>query len=68
MCLVFKEQDLKGFQNTGEGSKGQDRTTIGRFGRGSQTMYHWADVPMVISGKYFLILEYVNQFRVTKRG
>jgi sacsin len=46
-----------GFKNVGEGSKAQDRETIGQFGRGSQTMYHWTDVPMILSGKYLLILE-----------
>lgn len=26
------------------------------FGRGAMTMYHFTDVPMLISGSYFLIL------------
>jgi len=55
--LVFSENDFKGFKNVGEGSKANDATTIGQFGRGSQTMYHWTDVPMILSGKYLLILE-----------
>jgi sacsin len=57
LYLVFTEDDFKGFKNVGEGSKANDKTTIGQFGRGSQTMYHWTDVPMVLSGKYLLILE-----------
>jgi sacsin len=55
--LVFSEDDFKGFKNVGEGSKRDDQGTIGQFGRGSQTMYHWTDVPMILSGRFLLILE-----------
>lgn len=55
--LVFSDNDFKGFKNVGEGSKAQDKEKIGQFGRGSQTMYHWTDVPMILSGKFLLILE-----------
>lgn len=54
---VFSDDDLKGFKNVGEGSKAHERGTIGQFGRGSQTMYHWTDVPMILSGRVLLILE-----------
>jgi sacsin len=54
---VFSDNDLLGFQRVGEGSKRQDQGAIGQFGRGSQTMYHWTDVPMIISGKYMIMLE-----------
>jgi sacsin len=54
---VFSEDDFEGFKNVGEGSKAHDKETIGQFGRGSQTMYHWTDVPMILSGRYLVILE-----------
>ncbi|RDL30678.1 Uncharacterized protein BP5553_10023 [Venustampulla echinocandica] len=54
---VFSDDDLHGLKNVGEGSKTHDRETIGQFGRGSQTMYHWTDVPMILSGRYLLILD-----------
>ncbi|KFZ14806.1 hypothetical protein V501_03059, partial [Pseudogymnoascus sp. VKM F-4519 (FW-2642)] len=54
---VFSEDDFNGFKNVGEGSKRQNAASIGQFGRGSQTMYHWTDVPMILSGKYLLILD-----------
>jgi sacsin len=54
---VFSEKDFDGFKNVGEGSKAQDKEKIGQFGRGSQTMYHWTDVPMILSGHHLLILE-----------
>ncbi|KAE9364465.1 hypothetical protein N431DRAFT_474055 [Stipitochalara longipes BDJ] len=54
---VFSENDFEGFKNVGEGSKAHDKAKIGQFGRGSQTMYHWTDVPMILSGRYLLILD-----------
>ncbi|RFU27756.1 hypothetical protein B7463_g8577, partial [Scytalidium lignicola] len=54
---TFKENDFEGFKNVGEGSKQRNQDTIGQFGRGSQTMYHWTDVPMILSGHYLIILD-----------
>jgi sacsin len=55
--VVFSDSDIRGFKNVGEGSKRLDETSIGQFGRGSQTMFHWTDVPMIISGEKILFLE-----------
>jgi sacsin len=54
---TFQEKDFDGFKDVGRGSKTEDPTTIGKFGRGSQTMYHWTDIPMLLSGEYLVILE-----------
>ncbi|EPE26292.1 ATPase of HSP90 chaperone/DNA topoisomerase II/histidine kinase [Glarea lozoyensis ATCC 20868] len=54
---VFSEQDFKGFQNVGSGSKTENVEVIGQFGRGSQTMYHWTDTPIILSGEYLVILD-----------
>ncbi|KAI9773021.1 MAG: hypothetical protein M1839_002251 [Geoglossum umbratile] len=54
---VFQDEDFDGFKRVGRGSKREEEWAIGQFGRGAQTMYHWTDVPMLISGKYFLILD-----------
>ncbi|CAG8949651.1 hypothetical protein HYFRA_00007885 [Hymenoscyphus fraxineus] len=54
---IFSEKNFEGFRNVGVGSKQQDATSIGQFGRGSQTMYHWTDVPMVLSKNYLVILD-----------
>jgi sacsin len=58
---VFQDKDFEGFKHVGMGSKRNDSTSIGKFGRGSQTMYHWTDVPMLLSGKYLLILDPLKQ-------
>lgn len=54
---AFSEEDFQGFEKVGQGSKSENSGAIGQFGRGSQTMYHWTDVPMVLSGKYLIILD-----------
>jgi sacsin len=54
---VFTGADFEGFQKLGEGSKSHDPKAIGQFGRGSQTMYHWTDVPMILSADRLIILE-----------
>ncbi|KAH8819238.1 hypothetical protein F5884DRAFT_717530 [Xylogone sp. PMI_703] len=54
---VFSEDDFKGFRSVGEGSKRENKDTIGQFGRGAQTMYHWTDVPIILSGKFLIILD-----------
>ncbi|KAH6680301.1 hypothetical protein B0J14DRAFT_578321 [Halenospora varia] len=70
---VFTEKDFDGFRNVGEGSKAQDEESIGQFGRGSQTMFHFTDVPMILSGETLLILDpqqrslTVNRFRGERR-
>ncbi|KAH8668096.1 hypothetical protein BGZ60DRAFT_528433 [Tricladium varicosporioides] len=70
---VFSEKDFYGFRNVGEGSKAQDRESIGQFGRGSQTMFHFTDVPMILSGETLLILDpqqrslTINRFRGERR-
>ena len=54
---TFQEKDFEGLKHVGRGSKRDDPSTIGKFGRGSQTMYHWTDVPMLLSGSSVVILE-----------
>lgn len=54
---VFTAENFEGLKRVGRGSKRDDPNSIGKFGRGSQTMYHWTDVPMILSGRYLLILE-----------
>ena len=54
---VFSEGDFKAFINTGAGSKADDSSKIGRHGLGSLTMYHFTDIPSMISGDYFIIFD-----------
>ena len=54
---IFSEKDFAGFKEIGQGGKGDDATTTGMFGRGALSMYHFTDVPMIISGGYYLVLD-----------
>lgn len=54
---TFSEKDFAGFKEIGQGGKGDDATTTGMFGRGALSMYHFTDVPMIISGGYYLVLD-----------
>lgn len=54
---VFSESDFKAFINTGGGSKAADPSKIGKYGLGSLTMYHFTDIPSMISGGYFVIFD-----------
>ncbi|KAL8802700.1 MAG: hypothetical protein Q9182_003658 [Xanthomendoza sp. 2 TL-2023] len=59
---VFSENDFRGFKEIGRGGKTSDETSTGMFGRGAMTMYHFTDVPMLISGSSFLILDPQRRF------
>lgn len=54
---TFSDKDFSGFKEIGQGGKGDDATTTGMFGRGALSMYHFTDVPMIISGGYYLVLD-----------
>ena len=54
---TFTEKDYEGLKYVGRGSKRQNPGTIGKFGRGSQTMFHWTDSPMILSGASLVILD-----------
>lgn len=54
---VFTESDFNAFRKVGTGTKANDSTKIGRYGLGALTMYHFTDVPSMVSGKYFIIFD-----------
>ena len=54
---VFSDEDLKGFKDIGQGGKKADPSSTGMFGRGALSMYHFTDVPMILSADFLLILD-----------
>ncbi|KAI4255981.1 MAG: hypothetical protein L6R42_006464, partial [Xanthoria sp. 1 TBL-2021] len=64
---VFSDRDFQGFKDIGRGGKIDDETSTGMFGRGAMTMYHFTDVPMLISGSFFLILDPQQRLLPRKR-
>ena len=65
---VFSENDFKAFINTGGGSKADDSTKIGKYGLGSLTMYHFTDVPSLISGEYFVVFDPARRYLPLSNG
>ena len=72
---IFSAKDFEGYKNIGRGGKQEDATTIGMFGRGSMSMYHFTDNPMILSGDAMVILDpqqrllpNSNKFRRRKLG
>ena len=65
---VFSENDFKAFINTGGGSKADDPTKIGKYGLGSLTMYHFTDIPSLISGEYFVIFDPSRKYLPLSNG
>ncbi|KAL8786962.1 MAG: hypothetical protein Q9195_007974 [Heterodermia aff. obscurata] len=54
---IFTAKDFEGYKDIGRGGKQGDATTIGMFGRGSMSMYHFTDNPMILSGDAMVILD-----------
>lgn len=54
---VFSKKDFAGFKDIGQGGKKDDIQSTGMFGRGALSMYHFTDVPMLLSNESFLVLD-----------
>lgn len=54
---VFSKKDFAGFKDIGLGGKKDDIHSTGMFGRGALSMYHFTDVPMLVSDDSFLVLD-----------
>lgn len=57
ISAVFSKQDFAGFKDIGQGGKHGDPNSTGMFGRGSQSMYHFTDLPMLVSARSFLVID-----------
>ncbi|KAJ6618898.1 hypothetical protein B0H10DRAFT_2028426 [Mycena sp. CBHHK59/15] len=51
------KDDFSGLRKVGQGGKSSDTETIGRYGLGALSLFHFTDVVQIISGEYFLILD-----------
>ena len=54
---VFSKKDFAGFKDIGQGGKRDNIHSTGMFGRGALSMYHFTDVPMLLSSDSFLVLD-----------
>ncbi|KIO21522.1 hypothetical protein M407DRAFT_10336 [Tulasnella calospora MUT 4182] len=65
---VFTDDDFKGLGNIGQGSKSGRVDSIGRFGLGALSFYHFSELPWVISGKFCLFLDPSQEHLARERG
>ncbi|KAG8994516.1 hypothetical protein FRB90_000406 [Tulasnella sp. 427] len=54
---VFTEKDFQGLGNIGRGGKADETDSIGRFGLGALSFYHFSELPWAVSGHYLLLLD-----------
>ena len=54
---IFSEDDFKSLCRMDEGSKGSKTTMIGKYGLGINCVYHWTDLPMILSDRFLVILD-----------
>ena len=59
---VFTDSDFKALIDIGMGSKARDSSKIGKYGLGSLTMYLFTDIPSMISGEWFIIIDPTRQY------
>ncbi|KAE9407538.1 hypothetical protein BT96DRAFT_971239 [Gymnopus androsaceus JB14] len=55
--VLFSENDFKGLRRIGEGGKRDIDGTIGKFGLGALSFYHFAEAAFILSGAYLMILD-----------
>lgn len=69
---MFEETDWEGISQISVGSKKRDKSSIGQFGLGFNTVYHLGEVVEIISGDTFTIFDtqekYVTQRLRNKRS
>ncbi|RPD56795.1 hypothetical protein L226DRAFT_469097 [Lentinus tigrinus ALCF2SS1-7] len=58
----FSMDDFRGIRRIGRGGKEYQDASIGRFGLGSLSFYHFAEVAMILSKSHFLLLDPSGRF------
>ncbi|KAF9994342.1 hypothetical protein BGZ79_000911 [Entomortierella chlamydospora] len=58
----FSEDDFNALCKLGEGSKREDSRKIGRHGVGFNSVYHFTDVPSVVSGSYIGFFDPLHEY------
>ncbi|KAF9347998.1 hypothetical protein BGX26_000534 [Mortierella sp. AD094] len=58
----FSEDDFNALCKLGEGNKREDSRKIGRHGVGFNSVYHFTDVPSVVSGSYIGFFDPLHEY------
>ncbi|KAF8205699.1 hypothetical protein K438DRAFT_1818327 [Mycena galopus ATCC 62051] len=54
---TFTETDFRGVRQVGRGGKRSNPDSIGRYGLGALSLFHFTDVVQIVSNQHFLILD-----------
>ncbi|KAF8205680.1 hypothetical protein K438DRAFT_1964095 [Mycena galopus ATCC 62051] len=54
---MFTETDFRGLRQVGQGGKRSNPDSIGRYGLGALSLFHFTDVVQIVSNQHFLILD-----------
>ncbi|KIK66157.1 hypothetical protein GYMLUDRAFT_219036 [Collybiopsis luxurians FD-317 M1] len=65
---IFSDNDFRGVRNIGEGGKQDSSGTIGKFGLGALSFYHFSEVAFIVSGEYIMILDPSASYLPKRRG
>ena len=65
---TFTEEDLKGIQKLGLGSKTVDASTVGQYGIGFNVVYHFTDCPSFITDGKLCILDPYHYYIAHDKG
>ncbi|KAJ3984365.1 hypothetical protein F5890DRAFT_1474609 [Lentinula detonsa] len=65
---VFSNEDFRGVRKIGEGGKKETSGTIGKFGLGALSFYHFSEVAFIVSGEFILILDPLASHLPKRRG
>ncbi|KAJ3361959.1 hypothetical protein GGF32_006836 [Allomyces javanicus] len=58
----FSRTDLESFQQPFDSKKADQIDKIGKFGIGFMSVYHWTEVPMLVTGSHLIMLDPQNQY------
>ncbi|TFK62955.1 hypothetical protein BDN72DRAFT_803733 [Pluteus cervinus] len=65
---LFTTADFEGIRHIGRGTKRERPDAIGKYGLGALSIFHFTDLPMIISGKYVMILDPSGNVLPLKKG
>ncbi len=54
---TFTSRDFENLSKIGQASKLEKLVTTGRFGLGFNSVFHWTDVPSIVSGDYLVMFD-----------
>ncbi|KAJ7461551.1 hypothetical protein FB451DRAFT_1497484 [Mycena latifolia] len=64
----FSDADFRGLRQVGQGGKRSDPDSIGRYGLGALSLFHFTDVVQIVSDERLLILDPSGSYLAPRKG